>query len=190
MAAACSARRWVAFIAAAVAAAALDLGFKAWAFAHVAGQPVVITQETLADPVVFWSAHRHAPVVVVPHVLSLQLVTNQGAVFGMGQGARWVFVAVALLALVGVPWYFAKSKMQSWGLALALGLILGGAVGNLYDRVVYGCVRDMLWLFPDWGLWPWIFNLADAALDIGVGWLLIQSWFTKPPAATVAKPRS
>ena len=72
---------------------------------------------------------------------------------------------------------------------IALALILSGALGNLYDRVMFGLVRDMLWLFPGvnlpfglhWPqgsdqLYPWVFNIADMALLFGLGIILILLW--------------
>ena len=129
----------------------------------------------------FWRNHAHAPVSLIPKVLSLHLMTNLGAVFGLGQGGRWFFIIVSLVAVVTIPIFFARTDPRQFVLHGALALILGGAMGNLYDRMVYGCVRDMLWLFPDWGLWPWIFNLADAALLVGVGLVMLVTWLRQPP---------
>ncbi len=163
---------------------AADLLLKYWAFANVAGAPVVITEQTLRDPVGFWRDHAHVPIELVPKLLSLHLMTNLGAVFGLGAGGRWFFIVVSLAAVVAIPLFFTRTESHQKVLHLALALIMGGALGNLYDRVVYGCVRDMLWLFPDWGLWPWIFNLADAALMMGVGLVLVYTWFTPTTAST------
>ena len=63
----------------------------------------------------------------------------------------------------------------------SLALILGGALGNLYDRMMFEAVRDLFRMLPTTPLWPWIFNLADAALMIGVGLWLLSSWTSPQP---------
>jgi signal peptidase II len=149
-----------------------DLWIKQATFAQVAGTPVVLDVD---DPQ--GSIPPHEGVVVVPGVLSLRLTANTGAVFGMGKGGKWVFVAVCLIAAPAVLWWFVRSKADQWALHGLLALILGGALGNLYDRLRFGAVRDMFHLFPNTSVWPWIFNLADAALMVGVIGMVLWSWF-------------
>ncbi|MEM6854159.1 MAG: signal peptidase II [Planctomycetota bacterium] len=166
-----------------------DLGLKYWSFSYVAGRQVVLTDEVTEDHRGFWSKYPHDPIVVVPSVLELRLTTNTGAVFGLGKGNRLLFIAVSVVATVIIGLMFWRSPARAWGLHLALGMILSGALGNLYDRVLYRAVRDMLHMFPgvdlpfglNWPggiteVWPWIFNLADVALMVGVGLVLIATW--------------
>ena len=130
---------------------------------------------------------------VVPGVLDFRLTTNTGAVFGLGSGGRYLFVGVSLLALGVVGWLFWASPPGAWVQHAGLALVLSGALGNLYDRVRFQAVRDLLHLFPgvelplglSWPgmgrggaggeVWPWIFNLADVWLLMGVGVLLLHS---------------
>ncbi len=166
-----------------------DLVLKQWAFNHVADRPVVLTDLVTQDHRGFWMQYPHEPTVVWPGVLHLQLTTNTGAVFGLGKGNRAMFIVVSVLATAIITFIFLRSPASARGLHLALALILAGALGNLYDRVVYRAVRDMLHMFPHvelpWGLhwpggvpqvWPWIFNLADVALLVGVALVLIVTW--------------
>jgi lipoprotein signal peptidase len=118
---------------------------------------------------------------LVPHV-------NQGALFGLGQRAKdsanTVFAVISLLATVMILfWAFQPGTARDWGLCAALGLILGGTLGNLYDRLMFGGVRDFLhWHY---GVdWP-VFNLADCCLVTGAGLLLLQA-FRKVPDAEKA----
>lgn len=152
---------------------ASDLFSKTAAFEQVAGQPVILSRHQDGDPS---AIPYHEPIVVMPSVLSLRLTTNTGAVFGLGKGGQLVFVAVTILAVGVIGRVFWNSSARAWGLHLALGLILGGALGNLYDRLRFNAVRDLLWLFPGTGLWPWIFNIADAALLIGVSTVVWVMW--------------
>lgn len=162
---------------------AADLGIKTWTFAWVAGEPVPLNREAmLSDPHGFWADYSHPPVVVVPYLLELRLTSNTGAVFGLGKGGIPVFVVATFVALGIIGWVFARSPARAWGLHLALALISAGALGNLYDRVRYAAVRDMFHMLPQTPLWPWIFNLADAMLMLGVGLILLMSFRAEPGA--------
>jgi signal peptidase II len=121
---------------------------------------------------------------------------NSGALFGLGGGqkglANWGFAAVSLGAAVGIlVWGTRKSAAADRWLMVALALILGGAVGNLYDRLVFGGVRDFLFFYrelPVVGVWP-VFNVADCGLVVGTAILLLQMLFAptpKPAAAPAA----
>jgi len=107
-----------------------------------------------------------APVVIVPRVLDLQLTRNPGAAFGLAGGATVLFTLVALGVVVFI--IATARRLRSRGWAVALGLLLGGALGNLGDRLfrdpgpLRGHVVDWIHLSH----WP-IFNLADTAIVLG-----------------------
>lgn len=175
---------------------AADLGLKYYAFHHVAGEPVALD---LSAPPYFGVPH-HEPTVLVPGVLNLQLTANEGAIFGIGKGQRWVFIVVGVVAIGFVTRIFWRSDAKLTLFHIALALILSGAVGNLYDRAFYGVVRDMLHMFPNsdlpfglsWpgggrGLYPWIFNLADVALLFGVVTVVVVTWRHAPPPKQAAE---
>ena len=168
----------VCFIAVATLIVGLDLGIKYVTFERVAGQPIAL--DAVDDPAeaVPW----HPRVDLVPHVLSLRLTTNPGAVFGMWSGQRWLFITVSIAAVAVLLHLFWRSDARAWPYHLGLALVLGGALGNLYDRLRYGVVRDMFFLFPEMGIWPWIFNLADAALMIGVGLVILMIYLRERQA--------
>ena|SRR3989344_4426168 len=90
---------------------------------------------------------------------------NYGAAFGLLQGYKWLFVIVALIVVVLIFRY--KNKLDNF----ALGLLLGGTIGNLIDRLVYGYVID----FIDLGFWP-SFNLADSFSVIAAFILIYKHW--------------
>ncbi len=110
--------------------------------------------------------------------LDLHKVYNPGAAFSFLSDAsgwqRWFFVGLTLLvSLVLAVWLRRLQAGQAW-LALALSLILGGALGNLIDRVVYGYVIDFIDLY--YGDWHWpVFNLADSAITVGAGLLILDA---------------
>lgn len=108
----------------------------------------------------------HAEVVIVPGLLRLYYVENTGAAFGLFQGKNPLLAFLAFGVVVALVVWF-RELVRFWLGALALGLQLGGAVGNLIDRFRHGFVVD----FIDFSFWP-TFNVADSAITIGVLMLL------------------
>ncbi len=116
---------------------------------------------------------------------------NHGALFGLGQGqkgnANRFFAIISVAAAVAiVVWGTRRHTASERGLMVALGLILGGTIGNLYDRLVFGGVRDFLYFYRI--EWP-VFNVADCCLVVGAALLLIQAIFVPSvPETTAATP--
>ena len=173
-------RGWFTFVTIAALAAVIDLATKAAIFSRL-GMP-----------------GEQRGMVLVPGMLSLETNLNEGALFGMGQGLGAVFAAVSLCAIGGILWMVSRPSTRSdrW-LLVALALITGGIIGNLYDRVG---LPGLTWHAPlerqgeavlavrDWihfkldGIIDWpIFNLADSWLVIGAGLMLLLS--LRPPQA-------
>jgi lipoprotein signal peptidase len=127
--------------------------------------------------------------VVIPRFLNLRVTVNEGAVFGVGQGRRWIFVAISIAAIGFLGWLFASSGRQRF-YQVILGMLLAGVLGNMYDRIHFGYVRDMIYALPKWGAFPWIFNVADSLLCVGVALVFIHSIFHSrhKPAAAVTAP--
>jgi signal peptidase II len=178
-----------------------DLLLKQLTFRHVADQPVVITDLASENPEAFMSQYPHESVVVIPDVLTLKLTINTGAVFGLGKGWRPLFIIASVIATLIIVFLFWRSPASSKWFHLSLALILAGAMGNLYDRALYSVVRDMLFIFPhthlpfgwSWAggetrIYPWIFNLADASLVLGVILMMILTWFGKPHQSAAQTP--
>lgn len=121
------------------------------------------------------------PVVLLPF-LALNKVYNSGAAFSFLSDAsgwqRWFFVGLTLLvSLVLVVWLRRLPAGQP-RLALALSLVLGGALGNLIDRVMYGYVIDFIDLY--YGTWHWpVFNLADSAITLGAALLVLDTLMSR-----------
>src|SRR5262249_61832557 len=107
---------------------------------------------------------------------------NHGALFGMGGehkgSANRVFAIVSVVAAIAIlVWGMQRRTAREKWLMAALGLILGGTVGNLYDRLVFNGVRDFLYFYLiDWP----VFNIADCCLVVGAGLLLFQAIFITP----------
>ena len=188
-----STRAWIVFGLAISLFLVLDLGTKFAAFEHVADRPVTIDRSAvLATPPgeLIRLLPPHDPVVVVPGVLELKLVLNAGAVFGAGQGRRTLFIGFTILALLVATALFARWTSATDTIShVGLGLIVSGGLGNLYDRIRFACVRDFLhplptahlpfgltWPSGDSAIWPYVSNVADAVLLVGIGLLLIRVW--------------
>jgi signal peptidase II len=126
----------------------------------------VLAADAVSKAIVVAKLSGHAPVTAIPHVLTLTLTRNAGAAFSIGGGATVLFTLVAL-GVVAVIVRTARS-MASRAWAVTLGLLLGGALGNLSDRLLRspaplrGHVVDWLEL-PHWP----VFNLADSAIVAG-----------------------
>lgn len=207
---------WAFFLAIVALVLLIDLGLKAWcfgghtwSFTDLPASPVRVQTAEGGGPEVIvptlegdgWRVvsrvgpgnepprvPQHEPIVLIPKVLNLQLTLNTGAVFGTGQGGRPIFIVVSVLATGIILTLMFRSPAGAWYYQAGLALILGGALGNLYDRVFYSAVRDMLHMLPSTGLWPWIFNPADVSLICGVGLVLLVSWLSeRQRAATSVK---
>ena len=150
---------------------------------------------------------EQAPIVLVAGMLALETNLNEGALFGLGPGMGMVFAAVSCAAIAGILWMVSRGETRTDGALLtALGLITGGIIGNLWDRLG---IPGLVWHAPaervgqpvlavrDWihfqldGVIDWpIFNLADTWLVIGAGLLLLVTWRTAPAAlVAVESPR-
>ena len=117
---------------------------------------------------------------VIKNFFHITYVQNKGVVFGLFYGQTSVFSIVTFAGLaivIGLVFYIIKNLDKlTFIQKLSYGLILGGAIGNSIDRVIYGYVID----FIDFrGLWYYIFNIADTFINIGIGLLLLESFFTK-----------
>ncbi len=114
-----------------------------------------------------------------------RLSFNPGAAFGMfadAKGGRWWLIIVGIFALGLIFYLLHRPEAESTTFITALSLVTGGAVGNLWDRILYGEVTDFIvvWVTEriSW-TWPWpAFNIADAALVVGVGLMMIQILFS------------
>ena len=96
---------------------------------------------------------------------------NSGAAFGMFQNGNLVFTILAFVVIIAIIYYYPRVEMEDWSLKLAMGLQLGGAAGNLVDRLLVGKVTDFISI----GVFP-VFNIADSSITIGVIVLLLGVW--------------
>ena len=114
------------------------------------------------------------PISIFPF-LDLKLTWNQGVsfgIFGGGSVPPFVLILIAILISMFLIWQLWNSKKLILG--MGFGLIIGGALGNVIDRAIYGAVIDFILL--SWKSWSWpVFNVADMAISCGVGLIIIDS---------------
>jgi len=176
--------RFLLFGVPAIVGCAADLATKAWCF----------SSPQLRAGNIFWLWEGH---------VGVQLSRNLGALFGVGQGGFGWFAALSIAAAIAIPiWLFwFRAARDAW-LTLALGCVMAGVLGNLYDRLglsgdawypgpklpeAVHAVRDwILWQVNDRWRWP-NFNIADSFLVTGVGILLLHAFLDKgTPVPTVS----
>ena len=117
------------------------------------------------------------PLILIPGALELTYLENRGAVWGLMQGWRIVFLVATFLFLGFIVWFYTKKRTEMTVLTrIILSLLFSGAVGNLIDRVLLGYVRDMIYFrlinFP-------VFNVADSAITIAAVLLVIETFFVR-----------
>ncbi len=118
------------------------------------------------------------PMQVIGDYVRLTYTRNSGVAFGIGQGTGFPYYIFSLIAIVVIVWMFASGRARGLVRQLALALILGGAIGNLVDRVTTGEVVDFIEVgVPAWH-WP-VFNVADSAVTVGV--VLFALFWSRPP---------
>ena len=115
------------------------------------------------------------PLELAGGLLTLRVIRNPGAAFGLGVGMTIVFSIVAVAVVVTIIRLAPRLRSRTW--AMALGLILGGAIGNLIDRLARspGPLRGHVVDFLDVAGFPWVFNLADSAICCGGALMVFAS---------------
>lgn len=181
-------RRWKIFLLVLLVTLVADQASKLWARHALPTHPApcaipddIVARKCIGTPVSF-----------VDGVWEWRLSFNPGSAFGLfhGQtGARVFLSVIGVLAVGAMGWMVKRAHDRQRALLWALGLVAGGAIGNLIDRIYFGVVTDfVLWRYKTHE-WP-VFNVADVALVVGVGLMFFdvgkEPRAHKAPAATVA----
>jgi signal peptidase II len=134
-----------------------------------------------------WAQHSSLAqgrvVPLIPGVIELKLIGNGGAAFSFGSSATWVFTVLSALVVIGIAWYARRVRSRLW--AAALGLVAGGALGNVVDRLTQppGFGRGHVVDFIAYGDW-FIGNVADIAICVAAGLLIIAALRGTRPAGS------
>lgn len=131
---------------------------------------LVVVADQITKLIVVRTLKSATPIDFLGGLVRLDYTSNTGAAFGMFQNQSAVFAAVSLIVGIGIVVSFYWLGHSSWPIRFGLSLVLGGAAGNVLDRIRIGYVVD----FIDLRWWP-VFNLADSAVVIGVALLMLAS---------------
>ena len=132
---------------------------------------LVFIIDQLVKHLVVSTMHLGQSFPVIKGIFHITYVLNPGAAFGMLEHQRWFFIVVALAAVLLGVFFYKRLQQESILMRSGAGLLLGGAVGNLADRIQSGLVVDFL----DFRIWP-VFNIADIAICAGAGMLILDIW--------------
>lgn len=137
----------------------------------------IVTSVIILDQITKYLAvsflQLNTPLVLLKNFFNLTLVHNRGAAFGLFQNQLLMFVAISILA-IAIILLSLRNKKNTLIFKISLSLILGGAIGNLIDRIRFGFVIDFL----DFRVWP-VFNLADSFITIAAVLLAWELLFNK-----------
>ena len=146
----------------------------------------VVVLDRIAKWAVAHNIALHDSIPVIPDFFRITHVENRGAAFGLfaESPSEWklaILVAFSVVALVVVSALLWRNSHALTSTGVGLALILGGAIGNLWDRLLSGRVVDFLLFYIGQYQWP-AFNVADSAIVVGAGLLVIEIVFAKAPA--------
>lgn len=160
------------------------LAYAAYAFAVAV---IVLDQLTKAWIISGLSLQEVGRIPILPPILNFSWVENTGVSFGLfgGGEARWGLTVFSIVVSAGLGWWALKADRRL--LVTAIGLVMGGALGNVIDRVRFGYVVDFI-DFSGTGVFPWVFNVADSAITVGVILLILDSLKSDQPAQVGAAP--
>ncbi|MCR9150066.1 MAG: signal peptidase II [Rhodobacteraceae bacterium] len=150
----------------------------------IAGVVFALDQATKALVVHGLDLKTRLAIDVLPPWFNLRMAWNRGVNFGLltsgAEAARWGLIAVALLISAWV-WRWIAREEPGTAAQISAGLLVGGALGNVVDRVIYGAVADFLnFSLPVWTN-PWAFNIADIAIFLGAVGLVLFTGRQKTP---------
>lgn len=142
----------------------------------LAGAAIIVVLDQASK---FWIVHGiglpELGKIEISGIFDLSYVENRGASFGMLSGMRWLLSVISIGVALGLGVWLGRLTRPV--AATGIAFIIGGALGNLYDRLAYGFVIDFL----DFSglMFPWVFNVADSAINIGIAFLLLDAWLTR-----------
>jgi signal peptidase II len=148
----------------------------------------VIAGDLLTKWMAFHGDNLLLPHVLIPNFLDLSRVPNRGGVFGIAQGKVAFFIIFTVVASAVIVWAVRKYGRTSRWLTFALGCVFGGAMGNLWDRLMIHFVRDFIDAHVGSHHWP-TFNIADSAICVGAAILVIHSLLTPDSRRETSRPK-
>lgn len=141
---------------------------------------LVIALDQLTKAIVRHALVPYMPHQVIPNLLNWTLAFNRGAAFSFLADSSgwqtWLFGGLAVVVCIGLIVWLARTPRRDWRTALPVALIIGGALGNLIDRLIHGQVTDFIHVY--WHAWSYpAFNVADSAITVGAVLLIAFGLF-------------
>ena len=132
---------------------------------------LIILIDQISKFVIRNSMHLSQSIPVIKNIFHITYIHNFGAGFGILQQQKLFLILISAIVVCIILFYSKKIGKKERLLQITIGIVLGGTIGNLIDRIIYGYVIDFL----DFRIWP-IFNIADSAVTIGVIFLIFYYW--------------
>ena len=133
---------------------------------------LIVILDQLTKYIIKHNFRLNESIPIIKNILHLTYITNTGSAFGLFKGLNWFFILFSIIVVITIFYYLKKAVKNNEKLTqFAVGLLLGGTIGNLIDRIAYGYVID----FIDFRIWP-VFNVADSAVTISVVLLITLLW--------------
>lgn len=133
--------------------------------------------DQLSKILVYFLMEEGDTIKLIPKVFHIEYVQNEGAAFGMLSNNRWVFMVISVIGIIALSIYLFRFCKESRVIKVGLALVISGGIGNMIDRIALGFVVDMLQLTFLGELFPWVFNIADSMVCIGIGLVIV--WLIK-----------
>ena len=132
---------------------------------------IIVLLDQLAKFLIRKNFQLNESLPIIKNIFHITYATNTGSAFSLFQGYNIFFIIFSVFVIVAIFYFIKKIKENEKLTQFAIGLLLGGTIGNLIDRIIYGKVTD----FIDFRIWP-VFNVADSAVTVSVILLIILLW--------------
>ena len=132
---------------------------------------VIVFLDQLTKYLIKQNFQLNQSIPIIKNIFHFTYITNTGSAFGLFRGLNVFFILFSIVVIIAIFYYLKRIVKKERLLQFAIGLLLGGTIGNLIDRLFYGAVID----FIDFRVWP-VFNVADSAVTISVILLIILLW--------------
>lgn len=132
---------------------------------------IVIFLDQLTKQLVKANFQLNESLPIIKNILHFTYITNTGSAFGLFKSFNIFFIIFSIIVVLAIFYFMRKIKQNERLMQFSVGLLLGGTIGNLIDRISYGYVVD----FIDFRIWP-VFNVADSAITISIILLIILLW--------------
>jgi len=132
---------------------------------------IIVFLDQLTKYLIRMNFQLNQSVPLIKNIFHMTYVTNTGSAFGLFKRINPFFILFSVVVIIAIFYYLRKIAGNEKPLQFAVGLLLGGTIGNLIDRILYGAVTD----FIDFRIWP-VFNFADSAVTISVMLLVLILW--------------